>query len=953
MKTLLSVPPALSRVASSLIPATFGDCFVTHDPEGAKLGSGGGTAHLLREAWRADGESQSFAEWLQRDDRVLVHAGGQSRRLPAYAALGKALLPVPVFRWCAGQRLDQTLGELQLPLLQKILEAAGAQSHTLIASGDVLIWNDRPLPEIPDADVVCVGLWDSPETAAGHGVFFTPRAHPEQFDFMLQKPDPSRVAELSSTHLFLLDIGIWLLSDRAVEVLMRKSGWNPQTGDDGELSEYDLYGEFGLGLGENPTVEDPELAELTCAVLPLSEAEFHHFGTNRDLIGSSLALQNRVNDQRRIFSPLIKPHPSIFIQNAEVACSLGSENQEVWIENSSIPDTWKLSKQHVITGIPENDWIVKLSEGTCLDVVPIGGECFAVRVYGFHDRFRGDLNLDSTTWMGKPAADWFRRRRLPIPEGDDLQKVPLFPVLRREEMNGKFMRWIVEEEPREDPGFARLYRDAEKLSAEELANRCAMERVDQDRKRRLVESLPVLARHAGRSVFYQSDLYRAAELAAPSDVVFDEVSPAASENLYACVRSRMFHSALERMRGGDGSEQEAEAFRAMRNAIVDPYRRTAPVPRNSVLSDQVIWARSPVRLDLAGGWTDTPPYCFLNGGRVVNLSVELNGQPPVQIFARTSDRPGISLRSIDLGSEVSLRSYEDIGAYAEIGSDFAIPRAALALCGFHPDFQSGTGYPSLDAQLEEFGGGLEITLLCAIPKGSGLGTSSVLSSALLACLSELAGYGWDSVAIGNRVLALEQMLTSGGGWQDQYGGAVRGLKMLETGPGLDQTPDIRWLPGHLFTDPQFQGCRLLYYTGVTRVAHNVLSEIVRGMFLNRQEHLRCLEDLSDHALRMYECLQKGDFERMGRLVDRTWELNQRLDSGTCTPVIQKILEPLNDWLLGKKLLGAGGGGYLLMFAKDEAAALRIRRHLQENPPNARARFVDFSLSETGLQVTRS
>ncbi|MGE9289665.1 MAG: bifunctional fucokinase/fucose-1-phosphate guanylyltransferase [Puniceicoccales bacterium] len=953
MKTLFSVPPALSRCSSTLIPEAFGDCFVTHDPPEAKLGSGGGTAHLLREAWRAEAGDVSFGEWLKRDDRVLIHAGGQSRRLPAYAALGKALLPVPVFRWCTGQRLDQTLGELQLPLLQRILEASGGDTHTLVASGDVLIWNELPVPEIPEADVVCVGLWDSPETAAGHGVFFTPRSNPELFDFMLQKPDPSRVAELSGTHLFLLDIGIWLLSDRAVELLLKKSGWDPQGGADPELQEYDLYGDFGLGLGAHPTLEDPELAELTCAVLPLSEAEFHHFGTNRDLIGSSLALQNRVNDQRRIFSPLIKPHPSIFIQNASVACALGPENQEIWIENAEIPDTWKLSSQHVLTGIPENDWILKLPEGLCLDIVPVGSECYAVRVYGFADRFRGDPNEDATTWMGQPAADWFRRRRLPIPAADDLQKAALFPVLRREEMNGKFMRWMVEEEPREDPGFARLYTEAERLSAEQLADRCEMKRLAADRQRRLVESLPVLARHANRSVFYQSDLYRAAELAGSGDADFAGISPETESNLYSRLRMQMFQSALERRRGGDGVEPERAAFQALREAIVEPYRRAAPIPRNSILSDQVIWARSPVRLDLAGGWTDTPPYCFLNGGRVVNLSVELNGQPPVQIFARSSGRAGITLRSIDLGSEVVLRSYSDVGAYAGIGSGFAIPRAALALCGFHPEFQSGVGYASLDDQLKEFGGGLEISLLCAIPKGSGLGTSSVLSAALLACLSELFGFGWDTVAIGNRVLALEQMLTSGGGWQDQFGGAVRGLKMLETLPGLDQTPDIRWLPGHLFTDPQYQGCRLLYYTGVTRVAHNVLSEIVRGMFLNRQEHLRCLEDLAEHALQMYECLQKGNFERMGRLVDRTWALNQRLDSGTCTPVIEKILAPLEDWILGKKLLGAGGGGYLLLLAKDETSAGRIRRHLKENPPNNRARFVDFSLSETGLQVTRS
>ena len=65
--------------------------------------------------------------------------------------------------------------------------------------------------------------------------------------------------------------------------------------------------------------------------------------------------------------------------------------------------------------------------------------------------------------------------------------------------------------------------------------------------------------------------------------------------------------------------------------------------------DQIVWARSPVRLDLAGGWTDTPPYCIEHGGKVLNVAVDLNGQPPIQVFARLSDRPELVVRSIDLG----------------------------------------------------------------------------------------------------------------------------------------------------------------------------------------------------------------------------------------------------------------------------------------------------------------
>ena len=85
----------------------------------------------------------------------------------------------------------------------------------------------------------------------------------------------------------------------------------------------------------------------------------------------------------------------------------------------------------------------------------------------------------------------------------------------------------------------------------------------------------------------------------------------------------------------------------------------------------------------------------------------------------------------------------------------------------------------------------------------------------------------------------------------------------------------------------------------------------------------------------------------------TMHLNQQLDAGTNPPAVQAILDQVGDYLTGAKLLGAGGGGFMLMIAKDEAAAHRIRTALSERPPNAKARFVNLRISTTGLQVTRS
>ncbi len=93
---------------------------------------------------------------------------------------------------------------------------------------------------------------------------------------------------------------------------------------------------------------------------------------------------------------------------------------------------------------------------------------------------------------------------------------------------------------------------------------------------------------------------------------------------------------------------------------------------------------------------------------------------------------------------------------------------------------------------------------------------------------------------------MEQLLTTGGGWQDQYGGVIPGVKLLETESGWDQNPRIRWLPDKLFTDPEYQFSMLLYYTGITRVARNLLAEIVEGMFLKEHERLSVLKEMKQH-----------------------------------------------------------------------------------------------------------
>ncbi len=911
MKKLLSLPPNLVRkdttgatVFHDITGLSAEEYFCTCDPAGHRVGSGGGTAWLL---WQAFAHSQQmaqnssvsspssvdiFSRWLSSERRILLHAGGQSRRLPAYAPSGKILTPIPVFRWERGQRLGQDLLSLQLPLYERIMQAAPQGLNTMVVSGDVFIRlaDGHPLPPVPEADVVCYGLWLDASVARNHGVFISDRHTPQVLKQMLQKPSTDRLKELQRNHFYLTDIGVWLLSDRAVHLLMKKCIV--------PVRQYDLYSDFGRALGTDPELDDPELRQLSVAVVPLAGGEFYHFGTSTEVISSMVRLQNVVSDQRRIMHLDRKPHPSIFVQNATVAIGFNEQNANIWIENSCIGQRWTLTTNNIVTGVPQNDWQVALAPGECLDIVPIGEDHYAVRRYHIDDRFDG--------------AE---------------QQRPQFPVVKLEEIEA-----VLTSHP--SPLTSHHSLSAEQISAEANLHRLFAQR---EAFRR--QNWPALAANWQHSVFYQLDLDDAAREFAVSNIPLP--APLGDD---APLMTRI-HDAM--FRG-----EHDQAFGLLRQAIISQLHTDRQIPKLSVCHDQIVWARSPVRIDIAGGWTDTPPFCLLEGGTVVNLAIDLNGQQPLQAYIKPSADYSITLRSIDLGATEVVTSYEELMQYNKVGSPFSIPKAALALAGFLPQFSAGC-YASLREQLEEFGAGIELTLLSAIPAGSGLGTSSILAATVLGAVSDFCALAWDKNEIGRRTLALEQLLTTGGGWQDQFGGVLGGVKLLLTQSGLAQEPLARWLPTDIYTQPEYRQCHLLYYTGITRTAKHILAEIVRRMFLNSHDQLLLLRQMKEHTMEMYEAIQRQDFQLAGRLIRRTWQQNQLLDSGTNPEAVRRLTDLVDDLCLGYKLPGAGGGGYVYMVAKDPEAAARIRQQLTENRQHANARFVDMTLSTTGLQVSRS
>ena len=949
MKKLLSLPPNLVNSFHEITGLSKDEWFCTNDPIGVKLGSGGGTTWLLQAAYSDEKtglpHEVSFDVWLSKERRLLLHAGGQSRRLPSYGPSGKILTPIPVFRWERGQRLSQDLLSLQIPLYQRIMNVAPSRLHTMIVSGDVYIRCTQRLQTIPDADVVCYGLWLGPEIAKDHGVFVMSRHTPTVLECMLQKPSVETLNDLQKNNLYLTDIGIWLLSDRAVKLLMKHSMRN------GEVVNYDLYGEFGCCLGTNPTIEDEELADLKVAILPLAGGEFYHYGTTREIISSTLAIQNLVNDQREIMHLSRKPHPSMFVQNAQTRIKLTEKNTEVWIENSCVSEQWSLQNKHVITGVPENDWQIELRKGQCVDIVPIGDRQWAVRPYGFNDKFRGQLCDNQTEFIGQPFVDWAKQRHLPDFDAvtTDIQSAPIFPVVDNVSDMGLVLRWMLNEPSLQ--GGRMIWEDSQKLSADELSEKANLRRLTCQRHENRMKNWPFLASNYAHSVFYQVDLDEAAHDFAEGHIAEPHPLPE-SEPLLTRIHDAMFRSELERLKGKPSNKNAEKAFSLLQEGLIEQVLEQKQNPRMTVFSDQIVWGRSPVRIDIAGGWTDTPPFCLMEGGNVVNLAIELNGQSPIQAYAKPCKEKHVVLHSIDLGASEIVETYDELANYKEVGSPFSIPKAALVLAGFLPGYSSES-YSSLREQLEAFGCGIEVTMFSAVPAGSGLGTSSILASTVLGVLNDFCGLQWDKNEISRRTLSLEQLLTTGGGWQDQFGGILHGVKLLQTTRGFDQNPVVRWLPTGIFTQPEYQSCHLLYYTGITRTAKQILAEIVRKMFLNQHEELLMLREMKMLALEMADAIQCQDYERTGRLLRQNWLQNQALDSGTNPAEVRRLTDLVDDLCLGYKLPGAGGGGFLYMMAKDVEAAARIKQIILANQKNPNARFVRMSLSENGLQVSRS
>lgn len=940
---------------------------VVSDPEGGRIGSGGGTLHAL--------------SYLPEDKTtLLIHAGGENRRLPAWAPEGKLFAPVPV---PSSTIIPPVLLDLQIALFLRYPWQPG---ELVVTSGDVYLDFDVESVRRDRGEVCGFSVPTGFAEGSRHGVFvFDSLLRNVTGYFQKESVDTLRdKAALPGGDECALDIGIVSFDRRGRERLMHLADAFSK-----ELSEGTIYIDLYLEIltGALSGISKSEFEKLVASHSRLNADQrtvirdtmaganlqgvvgrrgtFLHYGTVGDIPQTAAVLA----DNGKAIYPFYdvahrcdvahEQYPqtvgAIIVSDSD-ACTVTAP----WIGEArpmlpSLVDNCDefratMGGGNLVTGVQNVSLPVSLPEGFALDGRAIDARS-VVAVYHSNDSFKSNGDARSLRVCNTPLVVWLEARRISPADVRisktnidfwDLQLWPALPDNAPDE-RGRLLAgyWDVE---LADDYWRTWLLSGDRWSLRALNEHASLsdrEILRADRRRRLIRN-SILSGRGWQSLPSQDavKVFTTGDVPALRAFIRNE-----TDELTGAYRAQV----IQKLDPDD---------RPTSGAISVPYLSTLTTPpllKRSVKPDQIVWARSPVRMDFGGGWTDTPPYTLREGGRVCNVAINLNGQPPVQVFCRPLSKPEIRFHSIDLGEGERITSFAALEDYQNPSVPFALPRAALCILGFTRSNHPGR---ELTDVLTDMGGGVEITLLAAVPKGSGLGTSSILSATLLAALERFFGvFGEQHINTGElyrQVLQMEQMLTTGGGWQDQIGGVAGGVKYTVSTPGLRPDISVYQLDPWLFEAREALDRYTLYYTGITRLAKNILQDVVDGFNSMSPASLFTVRRIGALADAAREAFSLRDIDRFSKVVDESWKQNKLIHSSTTNPEIEEMLGSVTGKYESMKLLGAGGGGYGFFVSKSSEQADRLRNGLEEwGAANSGARLVDLSLNTTGLEVTVS
>ena len=297
----------------------------------------------------------------------------------------------------------------------------------------------------------------------------------------------------------------------------------------------------------------------------------------------------------------------------------------------------------------------------------------------------------------------------------------------------------------------------------------------------------------------------------------------------------------------------------------------------------VIRGRAPLRVSFGGGGTDVEPFCVNQGGAIIGSTI--NKYAYCSIVPRDDEE--IIVHSLDFDMTVKYNTREN---YVYDGK-LDLVKAALK---------------GMDIRQ-----GCEVYLQCDAPPGSGLGTSSTVMVAMLAAMARWKGVEMDAYRLADLAYEVEREdLKIAGGYQDQYAATFGGFNFIEFHGRNNVVVNPLRIKKDIIHELQYN--LLLCYTGNIHISANIIKDQVRNY--EKKDGFEAMCEVKALAYAMKDELLKGNLHSFGKLLNYGWESKKRMSSKITNPQVDALYnEAMAAGALGGKLLGAGGGGYLLMY----------------------------------------
>jgi D-glycero-alpha-D-manno-heptose-7-phosphate kinase len=317
----------------------------------------------------------------------------------------------------------------------------------------------------------------------------------------------------------------------------------------------------------------------------------------------------------------------------------------------------------------------------------------------------------------------------------------------------------------------------------------------------------------------------------------------------------------------------------------------------------IVRTRAPLRISFAGGGTDVPPYCDERGGAVLNVTINR--------YAYATLVPGgeqFTVRSLDYDASICY-GIEDDFVY-----DGQLDLAKAVIDHFRRE-----------GLLTE---GFELFLHNDAPPGSGLGSSSAITIAMIGAIAHHLRQALTNYEIAELAYRIERHdVGIKGGKQDQYAATFGGFNFIEFQDGLSIVNPLRLPDTTLF---ELEYSLVFAYVGGTHFSSHILEKQMGNFRERRRDAVEAMDNIKALAYDMKQALLLGKLRECGRLLDDSWQNKKRMAEGITNPRIDELYLATRDaGALGGKISGAGGGGFMFFLCEPQrrfAVQEALRRH---------------------------